>query len=82
MAERHAAALARVAEVAERLAMKHADRALVTRMDRRMVGESPAYTWNSCGPPPAKRAPWWLRHWTVYELPKLPPSPDTVVVEP
>jgi hypothetical protein len=30
MTERHAAALARVAEVAERLAMKHADRALET----------------------------------------------------
>ncbi len=61
---------------------RHDDRALVRRMDKRMEGESPAIRGTNCGPPPSKMAPRWLVEWTVYELPKLPPSPDTVVVEP
>jgi hypothetical protein len=56
---------------------RHDDRTLVSRMDKRLEGASPAYTSTSCGPPPEKMAPKWLERWTVYELPRLPPSPDS-----
>jgi hypothetical protein len=53
------------------------DRALVARMDARLEGGSPAIRAETCGPPPEERAPKWLREWWVYDLPKLPPSPDS-----
>jgi hypothetical protein len=57
---------------------KRDDPALVSRMDKRLVGASPAMTSTSCGSPRERTAPKWLREWTVYELPKLPPSPDSI----
>lgn len=56
---------------------KRDDPALVSRMDKRLVGPSLAYTSTSCGQPTTQMAPKWLREWTVYELPKLPPAPDS-----
>jgi hypothetical protein len=55
---------------------KRADPAAVRRMDGRMVGGSPPISRDTCGPRPPVRAPRWLRQWTVYALPDLPPSPD------
>jgi hypothetical protein len=55
---------------------KHADPAAVNRMDRRAEGSSPSITRGTCGPPPAVRAPRWLRRWEAPPLPALPPSPD------
>jgi hypothetical protein len=57
---------------------KHADRQLVARMDRRLVGESPGIGRDTCGPQPNPRAPDWLVHWYVPALPDLPPSPDSI----
>jgi len=54
---------------------RHADPALVTTLHERLRGESLAIGRGTCGPPPSERAPYWLQHWQVYDLPELPPSP-------
>jgi hypothetical protein len=55
---------------------RHADPSLVARMHYRMYGLELG-SGHACGPLPAAQAPRWLREWSVYELPKLPPSPDS-----
>jgi len=58
---------------------KRDDPKLVSRMDRRLVGESPGLGRDICGPP-VPQAPKWLRNWYVPALPELPPSPDSARV--
>ena len=55
---------------------KHADRALVRRMNHRMAGEAIPLGRDTCPGGPSVRAPRWLREWDVPPLPALPPSPD------
>jgi hypothetical protein len=54
-----------------------ADPAAVQRLDAGLSGESPQIGRDTCAPYPSQQAPYWLVHWTVYDLPKLPPSPDS-----
>ena len=53
------------------------DRRTVARLDAAMAGAGPEMGSETCKPYPTQRAPAWLRNWYVYELPKLPPSPDS-----
>ena len=53
---------------------RHVDPELVHRMKVNLKGMSLPSDESVCGPPPSKRAPYWLREWTVYPLPQLPPS--------
>ena len=56
---------------------RDSDRRAVARLDAAMAGASPEISNETCGPLSPPRAPAWLRNWYVYELPKLPPSPDS-----
>jgi hypothetical protein len=58
------------------------DPGAVSRMDQRMAGASTPIGRDTCGPPPPARAPYWLREWYVYALPRLPPAPDSAVKQP
>jgi hypothetical protein len=46
----------------------------VGRMSEGLRGESMPVTDALCGGLPEKQAPYWLRNWSVYPLPVLPPS--------
>lgn len=61
---------------------RDADRRAVARLDAAMAGAGPEIGSETCKPYPTKRAPAWLRNWYVYELPKLPPSPDSADTTP
>ncbi|HUQ46082.1 MAG TPA: hypothetical protein VM033_05490 [Gemmatimonadaceae bacterium] len=61
---------------------RDSDPSAVARLDAAMVGASPELGSDSCKPLSSQRAPEWLRNWTVYELPKLPPSPDSADTTP
>lgn len=50
------------------------DPELVERMKVNLKGMSLPIDASVCGPHPPKQAPYWLREWTVYPLPQLPPS--------
>lgn len=47
----------------------------VARLGRGLKGESLPVNGAICGPTTTEGAPYWLRKWSVYPLPQLPPSP-------
>jgi hypothetical protein len=58
---------------------RDADKQQVARLERGLKGESLPIGHGTCGPPTTKEAPYWLREWSVYPLPLLPPSPTDSV---
>lgn len=51
------------------------DAGQVARLGRGLKGESLPFERAICGPRRTEGAPYWLREWSVYPLPQLPPSP-------
>ena len=55
------------------------DAGQVARLGRGLKGESLPFERAICGPRRTEEAPYWLREWSVYPLPQLPPSPTDSV---
>lgn len=58
---------------------RDADPQQVARLGHGLKGESLPVNGTICGPRTTEKAPYWLREWSVYPLPLLPPSPTDSV---